>query len=150
MADDDLRAHLSAWHAALADWMGGRAAKGEDPVATLEGSILGSSLGAGFQILMPRCAKRIDRPALLRGLAAEHGAFGADFAVRVDAVEVVDRIAGASGRETLVVVFDEHHDKDGAPYSSRRSTLVVDMTPEGCAWRHLHESWLWAPEVDHL
>ena len=93
---------------------------------------LADVLAPSFQLISPR-------GAILEGVRGAHGKRGADFRIRIEAVDV--RVHA----EPLCLVTYEEHQKTPEGWTGRLSSALFQQAPDspcGVQWLHLQETWL--------
>jgi hypothetical protein len=101
-----------------------------------------SVMGEGFRMVAPS-GQMLDREAVLDHVRASRATCDGDFAIAIEDIR-----AGWQAGDTIVVCYIEAQRRDGK-HSRRRSSAVFTTSssaPNGVEWRHLHETWLQAPE----
>jgi len=101
-----------------------------------------SVMGKGFTMVVPS-GQLLDRDAVLGYVRASRATLDGDFAIAIEDI----RPAWQAG-DVIVLTYVEAQQRAGQA-SRRRSSAVFttnSSAPNGVEWRHLHETWLQAPE----
>ncbi|MCA3263485.1 MAG: DUF4440 domain-containing protein [Telmatospirillum sp.] len=118
-------------HAAFAAWMGPGA--GPEIFARFE-----AAFAPEFSMVGPS-GKRLDRAGVLAMLAANRAAFGAGFAIKIEAA-----VPLAHGPGFVCVGYDEIQTGRPGPLQRRASALFRADTAaaNGLRWLAVHETWI--------
>jgi hypothetical protein len=101
-------------------------------------------LGEGFRIVTPDDGRIINRDSIISHVRANHSCFHGDFTIEIEDVRPGWEAAGV-----VVVTYIEAQCRAGVWTRRRASALFTESSsmPNGVEWRHLHETWLQAPEA---
>ncbi|MBB4566680.1 hypothetical protein [Rhizobium leucaenae] len=101
-------------------------------------------LGEGFHIVTPDDGRIIERDSIISHVRANHSCFHGDFIIEIEDIKPGWEAAGI-----IVVTYIEAQCRAGAWSRRRASALFTENSsmPNGVEWRHLHETWLQAPEA---
>jgi hypothetical protein len=133
---DDCRREIEALHQFFEDWL-----SGERPETAAAFRRVDRALRPGFRLVHPSGAER-SRDDILTGL---RGAHGSQPGLTIEIRNV--QLCGA-GAQLLAATYEEWQ-RSADTEDGRLSTVVFARHPEaphGLRWRHVHETWLQAPE----
>ncbi|AYG60612.1 hypothetical protein [Rhizobium jaguaris] len=101
-------------------------------------------LGEGFRIVTPDDGRIIERDSIISHVRANRSCFHGDFVIEID-----DVTPGWEAAGIIVVTYVEAQCRAGVWTWRRASALFSENSsmPNGVEWRHLHETWLQAPET---
>jgi hypothetical protein len=101
-----------------------------------------SVLGEGFRMVAPD-GQMLDRDAVVDHVRTNRAICDDGFSISIEDIR-----PGWQTEDTIVVLYVEAQRRDGK-HSRRQSSAVFttgSSAPNGVEWRHLHETWLQAPE----
>ena len=101
-------------------------------------------MGEGFRIVTPDDGRIIDRDSIISYVRTNRSSFHGDFTIEIEDVRPGWEAAGI-----IVVTYIEAQCRAGVWTRRRASALFTESSsmPNGVEWRHLHETWLQAPEA---
>lgn len=132
----DCRREIEALHQFFEGWLSGGRPETADAFRRVD-----RALGPGFRLVHPSGAER-SRDDILTGLRGAHGS-QPGLTIEIQNVQ----LCGA-GAQLLAATYEEWQ-RSTDTEDGRLSTVVFARHPEsphGLRWRHVHETWLRAPE----